>query len=67
MLINPETIPKNKRISVNGVVANYLMNEKKIPLLGKSQDGKEFFFIDTYEIQMFLQAMPFWYKLKWWV
>ena len=61
-IVNEEQIPKTA-ISVNGVVAHYLMEEKKIPLLGKSEDKTKWYFADTFSLVMALENMPFWLKL----
>jgi hypothetical protein len=63
MLINPEIIPKERTIIVNGVIANYLMQDKKVPLLGKSPDGSKFYFSSTDDVNKFIKELPFWMKL----
>lgn len=60
-IVNPENIPK--KISVCGVIANYLIEEKKVPLLGKSEDGNQWYFADTFRVNLCLKEMPFWMKL----
>lgn len=64
MITNPEVIPRSHVITVNGVVANYLMNEKKVPLLGKNQYKSEFYFAKTFEVELFMKEMPFYLKLS---
>ena len=64
MLTNPEVIPRSHLIIVNGVVATYLMNEKKVPLLGKNSYKSEFYFMKTSEVELFLKEMPFYLKLS---
>lgn len=63
MLTNPEIIPKEKTIIVNGVIANYLMRDKNVPLLGKSHDGSKFYFSLTDDVKKFIKELPFWMKL----
>ena len=64
-ITNPENIPKSA-IPVNGLIANYLMNEKKVPLLSKKKfDSGEtiYYFADTFTVNLHLKELPFWMKL----
>ena len=66
MLINPETLPEKNSIKVNSIIARWLMNEKKVPLLGKTEDKKKgfiFWFSNTEEIRKYLKEMPLNLKL----
>jgi len=61
-IINESQIPKNA-IVVNSIVAHYLIETKKIPLLGKSEDRSKFYFGNTDEANLAIKNMPFYLKM----
>jgi hypothetical protein len=62
--ISESTIPEEKLYKTkSGVVAVWLMENCKIPLLGKTEQG-EFCFMKTKELDLFLKVLPFWYDVR---
>lgn len=61
-IINMNNFPANKVFQCKGLLANWLMTEKNIPLLGTSEDGK-FCFSKTDLLDEILKTVPFWYRV----
>lgn len=59
MFVNPDIIKRKYRC--NKLVADYLIYELHMPLLGI--DGKDYYFSDNPLLQEVLQKMPFWLKI----
>jgi len=61
-VVNIEDYPKEALYFCNGIIANYLITNAKLPLLGKTKEGK-FAFSKTENLEKALKAMPFRYKM----
>ena len=61
-IINADAFPQDKLFKTNGVIANWLIREKNIPLLGKSKTG-EYCFSKTELLNEVVLTMPFYLKL----
>ena len=62
-ILNPSIINKDKLYSCNGIVAEWLIYEKKFPLFARGEQG-EFLFVKTTELTLALDSIPFWLKIK---
>jgi hypothetical protein len=60
-ITNPEEFGKEKIYWCNGVVGEYLIYEKHLPLLCK--DGRCFGFAETDALKLALEQLPFWLKI----
>ena len=59
---NINSFPENKIYRCSGIIANWLIREKNIPLLGKSKNG-EFCFSKTDLLEEVLEQIPFYFKI----
>ncbi len=59
-ITNIQSFPSNKVFQCKGLLANWLMSEKSMPLLGMTDDGK-FCFSRTDVLEELLDKAPFWY------
>lgn len=60
-ITNPESIPKNKIYFCNGIISEWLIYQKKLPLLCKN--GRQFGFMKTDALEKALKELPFWLKV----
>ena len=61
-IINVDALPESLLFKCNGIIANWLMEEKSIPVLGKSKDGK-WCFMKTELLEEVLKGLPFYYDI----
>lgn len=62
-VVNPEKIDISKLYLCSGVEAEWLIYEQHLPVFGKTKDGR-FYFAKTDKLNMALEEMPFWLKVK---
>jgi hypothetical protein len=60
-IVNPETIPKDKKYACNNLVAKFLIYQKNIPLFAR--EGKTWYFARTEILREALKELPFWLKI----
>jgi hypothetical protein len=60
-IVNPETIPKDKKYACGNLTAKFLIYQKNLPLL--SRVGKVWYFAKTEALEEALKALPLWLKL----
>ncbi len=61
-VVNPDIIKENKLYKTNGIIANWLINSKNIPLFGRGKNG-EWYFANTDLLKEVLENIPFYYKI----
>ena len=61
-ILNPESIPKEKIYWCCGIIAEWLMENKKIPILCRKD--RMFGFMKTESLNDALKNMPFWLRLS---
>lgn len=61
-VLNVDDFPKDKIYKCNGIIGGWLVNEKNIPILGKSSDGK-WCFSKTPLLEEVLEKLPFYYNI----
>jgi len=59
---NVDDLQQDKLYKCNGLIAEWLMIEKKIPLLGKSKNG-QFVFSKTDLLEEVLKGLPFYLNI----
>ena len=62
-ILNPSIINKDKLYSCNGIVAEWLIYEKKFPLFARGEQG-EFLFVKTKDLEKIISEIPFHLKLS---
>lgn len=61
-ITNVDDMPQDKIYRCGNIIANWLIYEKNIPLLGKSKNG-DFCFSKTDLLKEILEHIPFYYKV----
>lgn len=61
-IVNPNLLNQEKLYVCNGIIANWLMTQKSIPLLSKTDSG-EFIFAKTDLLKEVLQELPFYLNI----
>lgn len=61
---NPESIDKNKLYECNGIIANYLIYERNIPLFSRDKSQGKWYFAKTDALLKALEEMPFYCNLS---
>jgi len=61
-IVNTDSLPQDKLYKCNGIIANWLMKEKSVPLLGKSKTG-EYVFSKTELLDEVLKNLPFYFNI----
>jgi hypothetical protein len=59
-ITNPEVISEDKIFYCNGIMSEYLIYQKHLPLFCKN--GRKFGFAKTEELEKALREIPFWLK-----
>lgn len=62
-IVNGEALDESKVYECSGIEAEWLMFEKKLPLLSSTKDGK-YYFAKTDSLNDALEEIPFWLKVK---
>lgn len=60
---NPEAIDKNKLYECNGIIANYLIYERNIPLFSRDKSEGKYFFVKTEALLKAIEELPFYYRI----
>lgn len=61
---NPQSIDKSKLYECNGVVGNYLIYEKHLPLFSRDKIQGKWYFVKTEALIKALEEMPFYFNLS---
>lgn len=59
---NVKAIDKNKLYECNGIVGNYLIYEKHLPLFSRSEG--RWYFVKTEDLLKAIDEMPFYFNLS---
>ena len=60
-ILNPKNIPKNRMYVCNGLIANWLITNAKLPLMARN--GRDFMFAKTEVLEGALKKIPWWMKV----
>ena len=60
-ILNPKNIPKNRMYICNGLIANWLVTNSKVPLMARN--GRDFIFAKTDALEESLKRVPWWMKV----
>jgi hypothetical protein len=61
---NPQAIDKSKLYVCNGIIANYLIYEKHLPLFSHDKSDGKWYFAKTELLNKAIEEMPFYYNLS---
>ena len=61
-IINSDNLPPERLYKTNGVIANWLMTQKSMPLL--SRENGSFIFADTELLREVLKDLPFYLRIS---
>ena len=60
-ILNPKNIPKNRMYVCNGLIANWLITNAKLPLMARN--GRDFMFAKSDKLDESIKKLPFWMKV----
>ena len=60
---NVEAIDKNKLYECNGIVGNYLIYEKHLPLFARDKSVGKYFFVKTEALLKAVEEFSFYYSI----
>lgn len=60
---NPKSIDKSKLYVCNGIIANYLIYEKHLPLFARDKSACQYFFVKTEGLLKAVEELPFYYRI----
>lgn len=63
-LTNVEAIDKNKLYECNGIIANYLIYERHLPLFSRDKSEGKWLFVKTDALLKAIEEMPFYFNLS---
>lgn len=61
---NPEVIDKSNLYECNGIVGNYLIYEKHLPLFSRDKSEGKWYFVKTEALLKAVSEMPFYYNIS---
>lgn len=61
---NVEAIDKNKLYECNGIVGNYLIYEKNLPLFSRDKSEGKWYFVKTDALLKAIEEMPYYYNIS---
>lgn len=61
---NVEAIDKNNLYECNGIVGNYLIYEKHLPLFSRDKSQGKWYFAKTEALLKAIKEMPFYYNIS---
>lgn len=63
-IVNPEILDESKYFVCNGVIAEYLIYEKHLPLFSRKKEMGKWYFAKTDALLKAIDEMPFWLNLS---
>lgn len=61
---NPQIVDKNKLYECNGIVGNYLIYEKHLPLFSRDKSEGKWYFVKTDALLKAIEEMPFYFNIS---